>query len=85
MKQSKSYSSHQNQQNLKNNIYIENMNEDQEYISSNNTKRENEIEGGREEEIQYYIGDNPEENALEYKMKIQIKIIYTRIHIQILI
>lgn len=68
MKQSKSYSSHQNQQNLKNNIYIENMNEDQEYISSNNTKRENEIEGGREEEIQYYIGDNPEENALEYKM-----------------
>ena len=68
MKQSKSYSSHQNQQNLKNNIYIENMTEDQEYISSNNTKRENEIEGGREEEIQYYIGDNPEENALEYKM-----------------
>ena len=67
MKQNKSYSSHQNQKNLKKNIYIENMAEDQEYISSN-TNRENEFKGGREEEIQYYTGDYPEENALEYKI-----------------
>ena len=67
MKQSKSYSSHQNQKNLKNNIYIENMAEGQEYISSN-TNRENEFKGGREEEIQYYTGDYPEENALGYKI-----------------
>ena len=67
MKQNKSYSSHQNQKNLKKNIYIENMAEDQEYISSN-TNRENEFKGGREEEIQYYTGDYPEENALGYKI-----------------
>ena len=67
MKQNKSYSSHQNQKNLKKNIYIENMAEDNEYISSN-TNRENEFKGGREEEIQYYTGDYPEENALEYKI-----------------
>ena len=68
MKQSQSYSSHQNQRNLKNNIYIENMAEDQEYLSSNNINGENDFETGREEEIQYYIGDNPDENALEYKL-----------------
>ena len=67
MKQNKSYSSHQNQKNLKKNIYIENMAEDNEYISSN-TNRENEFKGGREEEIQYYTGDYPEENALGYKI-----------------
>ena len=70
MKQKKSYSSHQNQnqQNLTNNIYIENIAEDQGYISSNNTNREKGFEGGKEEEIQYYMGDNPEEKALEYKI-----------------
>ena len=67
MKQSKSYSSHQRQKNIENNIYIENMAENQEYISSN-INRENEFEDRREEGIDYYMGYNPKENALEYKI-----------------